>query len=317
MNRLLYTAPLATLASIGVAINSAYYFHSFIHSGYGPNYAVALAVAFMFLEVALWLYSSYRQWYLAILKFAIVFYSIFITLSGQYFSTSIAETTARKAISNTTGYEEEIQDYREQIEALNGQIDKYIDQNRLFGSERNRADRERAETKRDELQQRLYNARDMLRSEEAIIEPPKTAYDLFAGWTKIDTDTIRFVFQLFASTLLALLAPISLTMIRRGRDVPEPEPIQPVEPPSFGTFNPGLPDHDKATILKMLLWYVEHSNGDLMLPEQAEKEFKRLHEEKETVKKYSLDDCRAVYDEIISRGLEGETAEIIRSEVLR
>jgi hypothetical protein len=331
MKKFLYVLPLLAVATLGIYDNTKYYEISFIQSGYNSMSRI-LAITFISAECILWLYN-FKQWFWKILKVSILLYSISVTLSGQFFDSSLIESESNKNAVITQDYTEEINDYREQITALNARIDTYIEQQRLFGSERNRADRENAEKDLKEVQDKLDKARNIKRETETV-ERPKTSYIYYAELLNkllkkdFHKDDIRVLFQLFSSVILALLAPMSLSKIRTYKSKPVqkkskhkklkmpklklPKISMPkLKLPAVKKTPEPEPEPMKRTsasnIVKMLLT----GNNCLLSPQIAYEEF-MVHPDREKKKLiYSIEDCTDMYDFIVLNKLENKNKDEI------
>ena len=330
--KFLYILPLAALAALGISINSAYYFDSFINAGYPVLFAYGLSGSFMGLEAVIWIYPG-RSWFLPALKFSIIVFSISATLGSQFFSTSELESDITKAVYVELDTSGDVEYYRDQIKILNTRIDEYISQQLIFGSERNREEREKAESDKAKYELKLEGSQNQKQEDVEKINKPLSIYSFYAYRIpeilsgNFGEDFIRVCFQLFSSVLLALIAPICLSMIRMSIIYRKPENDNPIdldfenkeiEEPIKEEKQQKTPENksrtkDLARIIDMLLFY--YPDKGIISPEKAVEFFHNINKSRPHVKAYSIEDCKKVYEKVIP--FNGLDKEQIKSEVLQ
>jgi len=303
------------MTATGAILNGIYYNLYFLSAAYPKLLSLFMAMAFIAFELLLWFYTG-KSW-LNILKISMVVFSVAVTMASQYEATSEKETQITSQVFEVKDFSGDIEYYRERIKQLDDRIDEYISQNKVFGTARLKEEREAAEAEKAEIIKKLDELMSRKDTEVEHTIKVSTVYNWFAEDLplifkgEINANFIRIIFQLFSSVILALLAPVSLTLIRRRQsDIGIPTSLS-----AYMPDNQPMAKHDKAQILKMLTYYMP-SGGELMSPEKAVDEFARIHKAKESVKDYSIEECMEVYNEIFSRGLQDKTAEEIKKGVL-
>lgn len=312
----LYIFPLAILAALGISINSAYYFDSFVTAGYPVLFALGLSGSYMGLESVLWLYPG-AGWYLPVLKVAIIFFSISATLGSQFFSTSQLEADINKTIYEEIGTSEAVDYYLEQIKKQDDRIDSiYREREEKTIYTLSQSSLENAELKKSEYEKKLEEARRENEIDFQEITKPLSIYSFYAYRIPEiingdrGEDFIRVLFQLFSSVILALVAPICLSMIKVSASPGDKELGATGE---VEIEKGGLTDHDKARITKMLLYfYPEH--GVIIDSEKAAKHFQTLKKGNGDLKEYSVSECEEVRIEVLKH--DGKEKDEIIKEVL-
>ena len=321
IRKLAYILPLSLLCAGGIYINGAYYFQSYNNSGYSQFFSLGLSVLFMLLEFTLWFYGS-NKIHLNILKFSIVIYSVTITMGAQYFSTSQLESEITESVYIEIDISGDVEYYRNQIKIQDDRINQiYRQRENDFMFSKTEESLKTAQNEKKNYEVLLESLKEEKTEKVQEINSPKNIYfwyayslpKIFSG--ELSDNFIRVIFQMFSSFLLAIIAPISLTMIR-GYNPPENKitPVVTIVEPTVITPEP-LSTDAKRDIIKMMYWYKEDGKGDVMTPEMASEEFKKIHEEKPSVRNYSVRECQTVWDEIMSRGLQNSSVENIREEL--
>lgn len=335
MKKFLYIFPLSILCAGGIYINGAYYFQSYMSSGYSQFFSLGLAILFMLLEFTLWFYASGKA-YLNILKFSIVIYSVTITMGAQYFSTSKLESEIAETIYVEVDTSGDVEYYRQKIDALDERLNVFIEQQRLFGSERSREEREAVESEKQDWIDKLEESQDRKQDDVQKINKPTSVYNWYAySLPKIfegemSEDFIRVLFQLFSSILLALIAPISLTMIKQYKPAtkqtvtrqvtPEPEEIKTTDGKPLNLNNVKWPrpkrltPPEKSDILRMMYWYKSKETGPVLTPVKTSEAFAKMYKGK-SGRVYTVEECQAVWDEIVSRGVQDSKYGNIKEEL--
>jgi len=340
MKKILGSSPLVVLCLSAIIANGGYYQKSFTDSGYPLFYTWLLSAIFISMEAVLWYYPS-KKWYLVILKFSLVIYSVLITLGAQYFSTSQLESSISEKVYDSIDVGGEIEYYREQIKIQDDRINQIYRQREndfvFTKTEDSLKSAEEAKAKYEAKIDQLTSKKETAIEE---IEKPLSVYSwyayelpkIFKG--ELNDNFIRVMFQFFSSMLLALVAPITLTMLR-GMNLPSaPEkpvseaPTQPEKeikpepkkverkPAKKKTAYEKLSDHEVSDILKMMFWPVVQRTGEPMEPEAMVSGFHKVRETQPYVKEYSLEECKAVYDEVVRRELmDSESDKVVMKEL--
>lgn len=216
-------SPLIVSAGLGVFLNGSYYNSSFLSAGYGAFFSLWLSVSLMLMEAILWLYKP--GWIGNGVKIILLFFSVSMTLGAQFFSTSELQSSTAEQVMIATGSDEQIAYLRSQISKEDQRIDSIFEarakdlvytrtDDALYDAQKRKSNYEA------ELSSLLTDRTEDVRQ----INSPKTLYSwisddmpkiLTSGMTE---NLIRLLYQLISSILLALMAPISLSMIRRVYD---------------------------------------------------------------------------------------------------
>lgn len=303
MKRIFYTFPLAIISIAGIFLNMVYYNRYFLNSNYGINLSWSMAATFIFYESALWFYAN-KKYYLNILKIAMIVFSILVTLSSQFNSTSEKKSNTAKIIYQKTDISGDVEYYRNRIKTLDNRIDEYIKQQLIFGSERNRTERENAETEKKELESKLEKVMIKKKSDIENINTVKSIYYWFShdlprifnsGMTE---EFVRVLFQLFSSIILALMAPVSISMIKNYKKDPiRKEPIIKLKKEKK---RHNLREKDIDNIITMLLFI----KGKMLSAADCADKFKIVNEKKNNaIPAYKKHDIELVRNEIINQGL--------------
>jgi len=305
-----------------------------MHSGYGPFYSLILAIAIMLFESVLWIFAK-KSTPLTILKISIIIYSIFITLGAQFVSTSMQTSKTTEVIFNKTDVSGDVKYYREQINKLDNRIDEYIKQQLIFGSEKNRVERENAEAEKEEYKTLLANAESGKTESIKKINSPKTiyawiAYDFFKIFKSgLSENLIRIILQLFSSFIIALIAPVSFHLIKEVKKTRTFKTDNPCGVESEDTIKEEVVSNSKSpipqkiknelnvnrdikTILDMLLYY--YPENEILSAEKAAEYFINVNKSRPEVKAYSKNECSEVLEKVLP--FDGEPAHKIREAVL-
>ena len=184
-----------------------------------------MSITFIIFESALWIYTS-DKYYLKILKISLVIFSVLVTLSSQFTATSEKEN-----IIINTSYQEidisgDIEYYKKQIKTQDDRI------NQIFRQRENdfiftltEDSLKTAQTEKLKYENLLKDLQSEKKSTVENINKVETIYDwysydlpmLFSG--DVTSDFIRVLFQLFSSIIMALIAPVCLSMIRLYKPV--------------------------------------------------------------------------------------------------
>jgi hypothetical protein len=361
VKKFIFILPLAVLASLGIAINSAYYYQSYDTANYGYLFSIGLSATFMGLEAVLWL-MSVNKWYISVLKVAIVFYSVTITLGSQFYSTSELESDIAKTVYVELDTSGDVEYYRKKIDELDLRINEYIAQQKIFGTERSREERESAEKQKDEYLQKLEGSQNKKQEDVKKINNPISIYSFYAYRIPeilngdIGEDFIRVCFQLFSSVLLAIIAPISLSMIKNYKPVkivhkpfvkkkqpkkdntpilkPEISPklpkvetkteMPPVKQPKTVPIKPPepeiIPDHGMSKIdrknILKMLLWDFDDKRRIAPPEEAEQRFLVVHNDRPEIKAYKKEECKKIYDLLLNKRTAGKNKKEIIEEMI-
>lgn len=309
-----YIMPLWALAALGISINSAYYYDSFLTAGYPWLFAGGLSASFMGVESIIWLYP-FKALYVPVLKVSIILFSISATLGSQFFSTSKLDSEIEKTVFVAADASGNVKYYREQVEILNKRIDEYISQQLVFGTDRNKEALEQARIEKAGYEEKLNFTQDKKDDDIQKINKPVSVYYFYAYRVpeilkgEIEEDFIRVMFQLFSSVIMALIAPICFSMIKSIKIKPKTEKSSPGRKKQQ---KQPLTGHDRSRITKALLYFYPES---VIEPEKAIKYFHTLKKANNDLREYTLSECRKIHTEIMKHS--GKDKEIIIKEVLR
>lgn len=280
-----------------------------------------MAFFFISLEGVLWLYNirllhGTLGLIVKILRYAILIYSVLITLSAQFLSTQRHESDQTSHALQAVDHQKDIDNYAQEISVLNKQIQTYIEQQRIFGTNSNRSDRAAAEARRDlltSLQRQAIEKRDS-QSERIIKALPLTVFDWMDQQLRdpgrSGSENLQLIFQLFGSVLLALMAPICLSMVNLYKERPV-EAVTSLE--RAPELKDGLSDEDLKEIINMF-YYLHHKAGAPVTALSAEAYFRSMHEKHET-KLYTADQIRPIFRTIKRLQLEDLKKSVIFEEL--
>lgn len=231
--------PPIILALLGMGINAQYFNLYFLDGGYPVALSAIMAVAFIGFESYLWFKSDRYRW----LKVSMVIFSILVTLSSQFSSTSAREVEAVITVNEAAGHADDVARYERELVEINEALSAINDaRTEDFMFTRTDSDLEYYRSEKAKYEDLLTEAR--AANWEAVSESTdvRTIYEWFAVDLPdilrdgITPDLIRVLFQLFSSFVLALMAPVCLTLVRSRPVVghvesePEPEPEVTPEP---------------------------------------------------------------------------------------
>jgi len=212
---------------LGMVINGQYFFFYFQEAGYQAVLSPSMAFTFIVFESLLWLRSSRYKW----LKVSMLCFSVLVTMSAQYSSTSKVEVNSANSINQAYGYESNIDRYKDEIKNATDEINRINtmrQENFLFSRTDNDLEYYRAEKARYE--QLLKKERD---SYIKSIPTKKTIYDWFAYdlpqiiKNGVTSEFIRILFQAFSSFVLALVAPVCFSLIEKKEPPTEAKRLKP------------------------------------------------------------------------------------------
>lgn len=327
MKKLFFIIPLSLVAIYGFTLNFDYYSLYFSDANYSGNLPFKMALFFILSELVLWAFSSNKNIISISLKYGLVIFSIFATLSSQFTSTSEKETESNKIVFEKIDHSSTIDHYLNQILIQDNRINQIFNQRGddfLFTkTDDSLLKAESEKLKYEKLLSELQN------KNETEIKEVYTVSSIY-GWFAVELpriaqsglneEFVRVMFQLFSSLILAAMSPVCISLIRnfkpdnkkphkkskhkkivfpkielpvlkfpRFKKIPEPEP--PPEP---------MKKTSASNIVKMIL---SGDNG-LLSPETTYEEF-LAHPDREKKKLiYSIEDCKIIYDFIVSNALE-------------
>jgi len=335
MKKTFYIFPLALLSLGGIILNTVYYLRYFQDANYGYRLSLSMSIFFIFFESALWIYIS-KKWWIIVLKFSMVIFSILITLSSQFSSTSEKESYTAEIVFEKTDISGDVDYYREQISILNKRIDEYVAQQLVFGVLRNKDALEQAKIEKARYESKLDNSQVKKEDDIKIINSPKSIYNWFAEdlprimKSGVNENLIRVLFQLFSSFILALMSPISLSMIKNHGIIRKPAAIAPnksevklpkkiekivTAPPVKQKSEVLLSSMDKKNILKMLLFRFDEI-GLILQPEDAVEKFISVNKDRPEIRAYTLPECKLVYGELTGKTIAGKNKDKIIKELM-
>lgn len=301
---------LSTVALYAFILNGNYYAQYFVDSGYPGFMPQKMAVFFIATELCLWAFASRKNAVSIALKYGLVLFSIFATLSSQYTSTSEKQDNNAELVYEKIDRSADIEMYREQIKIQDERINSIYrqrEENLMFS--RTESDLDKAEAEKAKYEKLLSEAQSVNAVEVSEIYESKTIYAWFAddlprifqeGWT---AEFIRILFQLFSSIILAAVAPMCISMIR-AMDIKKPvsEPINIIQDEIIEEPIIELNKSDKRKIITMIFFYHEKL-GTLISPKDMIKHFEDLHSKDPAIKAYTLEECQAVWDELAQNKL--------------
>lgn len=312
--RLLYLLPLWALAALGISINSAYYYDSFLTAGYPTLFAGGLSASFMGLESILWLYP-FKARYIPALKVSIILFSVSATLGSQFFSTSKLDSEIDRAVYISADTSGDIQYLRDQVEILDNRIDEYISQQLIFGTDRNKEALRQTRTEKAKYEEKLDFSHEQKTINVEKINKPMSIYSFYAHRVpeilkgEIQEDFIRVLFQLFSSVIMALMAPLCFSMIKGIKSKQRAEKSKGLR--AIRQKEP-LSEHDKRRILKVFLYFYPER---VVTPEEATKHFHTLKMANKNLREYTLPECQKIHNKVLKHA--GKDKEIILREVLK
>jgi len=312
----LITLPLIILSFVGVLVNLIYYINSFNNSGYGSLLAVLMSVCFLGLEYVLYLYNIKilsNRW-LKALKVLIISFSIVITMSAQFFSTSVNEVISNKAVNKSAIYLQQIEDNRAEKLKKEKLLETYSLQ------DNSKSARQDTEARIEFLSNDNIRLYALLLSKDTITEKPKNSYTYYADKIPgVEPEDVRIIFQFISSFILAILAPVALTIMKHVRSsessvTVKPEPIQPEKIPEV-VKDPKIKNSVIQVLILLLFTFDE--NKEIMEPQEAFVRFNKLLKNKRpNVIPHTLEEITEVYNLIIKNKIKGKTADTIRQGVL-
>lgn len=307
MKKTLFIFPLIFLSIMGLLANAIYYYQSFIQSGYISILAFIMLICFLGLEYILYLYKVKNGW-LRLLKVSVIIFSILITLSAQFFATSQDEIKSKKSLNNSSIILRQIENNELEIKQLNEQIINYSKQHWVNTKDA----REDAQQRKDFLTNKNLELYETITSEEAIIEIAKSTYTYYAEILKCNSEGIRIWFQLFSSILLALISPVSLSLIHTVKLKSEIKIVPKVEQEKK-SVDPNKIKH-VAQIVQMLL--LKHNQTkQIYKPLEAYEKF-QLMKNNPNVFKHTLQEIEDVYSIMIKKNLLNKSYDNIKKGVL-
>lgn len=327
IKQLLYIIPLFIVAAGGIYINTKYYWYYFIDSSYPEGLSIIMAIFFILFESILWLYNTKN---LAALKISLVVFSVFVTFSSQFLSTSVQESETAHTVYQAVDTSGDIDRYQKEIENINAEIakiNKARTEDFMFTRTDSDLDYYRSEKSKYEALLSDAKAKNEISIQEVV--EVKTIYKWFAEdlpnifKNGLDETLIRVLFQLFSSVILALAGPVCLSQIRKYREFQpkqtktrkrksEPKKVtkqtvkQKKDP--FGN----LTTKGVENIIKMLTSHPAYPET-MYQPSEAHNGFKKVWSEQEA-KIYTEEECRLVYNWIYDKGLMGKEVEVIQEE---
>ncbi len=340
-HRIITTLKISILLSVSAFafyLNAGYYELYFISSGYQERLSLQMSVFFITSEFSLWAFSGNKNFISILLKYGLIIFSIFATLSSQFTSTSQLESDNKIEVSSKIDMSSDIEYYREQIRIQDNRIDEIFNQRGdSFLFTKTEDSLMKAESEKLKYENLLSEALNDHREEIEEIYNVKSIYYWFSTDLPmilndgLNENLIRVLFQLFSSFILAAMAPVCISILRSSRkekemDQVDPDTVQEENPkateedhheyPSYTppAEDPELSGIDKREILKMITY--KYPDEKFMQPEEAAEYFKKFSEKNPNVKPYSVQDCRKVYDELFDKNLEGEDKEKIKEMIL-
>lgn len=359
--KFLYIIPLSLSALIGLFINASYYRTGFLNNGYIGYYPLILAIAFILFEAVLWLYIN-KNAAITALKVSILIFSVNITLGAQFFSTSTQEAETTDKIFKTLDTSGMVQHYLDQIAIQNNRIDSiYRDRENDNIYTLSEDSLIAATAEKSKYEKLLLEAQGKKETAVKKINSPKTIYKWMAedmplifrsGWTE---NLVRIIQQLFSSILLALMAPVSLSLIRKVIDEdkaktskpngigiknkvkeliktikgklkskkPEDLEIIDIDSALDNTKWPRLEEikPDPTPTVKTDLEYIlemllyYYPDNGILSPEKSAEWFIDIHKKKPWIKSFTKKECEKIYNKILP--FNGMDKEDIKMEGLK
>jgi len=309
MKRLLKISPLIIVASYGFFLNSKYYTYYFKDSGYPGLMPILMALFFILSEVVLWSYSSNKNKVALFLKYGLVLFSIFATLSSQYNSTSTKILDNKKVVYEKIDNTKIIESYLEQIKIQDKRIDQIFRQRENdFIFTLTDDSLKYAQDEKLKYQKKIEDLQTENKKDIQEVFTDKSIYKWFAidlpriSKGGLNEEFIRVLFQLFSSLILAFIAPVCITLARNIYNI-EIIKLLPVKKKTVKKTVKKL-NLDKGNIddIITILLYVK---GNMLTAKECAEKFTGVYDRTENVKykKYTEDKCKIVRDEIIRQGL--------------
>ena len=342
MKKIFFILPLVIVSAFGFFLNGNYYFYYFESSGYPGLMPVLMSLFFISSELILWSFSSNKNAVSIILKYGLVLFSVVATLSSQYNSTSEKESDSEIIVFEKIDHSSTISHYLNQIAIQDDRINAIFEERKeksyygLTDDEMNFAQDEK--TKYEKL---LYDLQNKNEIEIKDVYKVDSIYAWFAvdlpriASSGLNEEFIRVIFQLFSSLILAAMSPVCISLVRtykpdnKKSDVKrKPKKtrhkkyvfpkikiptvkIPKIKLPAIKKIHASEPEPMKRTSASNIVKMILSGDNGLMSPVIACEEFLQ-HPERESKKLiYSLEDCRTIYDFIVSSGLENKNKDEI------
>ena len=335
MKKFLFILPLIAVSSFGFLLNGNYYRYYFHDSGYPGTMPVLMAVFFISSELILWSFSSSKNAISIILKYGLVLFSVVATLSSQYNSTSEKESDSEIIVYEKIDHSSTINHYLNQVKIQDDRI------NQIFEERKNKSyygltDDEMvfAQTEKAKYEKLLYDLQNKNEEEIKEVYEIKSIYLWFAvdlpriAKSGLNEEFIRIIFQLFSSLILAAMSPVCISLIRTHK-TDNKKTVKKAKKKKFNFLKIKLPvlklpkirrklkpaeaivhEPMKKTsalnIVKMLL-----RDDVLMSPEVACEEFRAIKDSATRGLRYSVEECKIIYDFIVGNGLENNSKDKI------
>jgi hypothetical protein len=327
------------MAGFAFYLNSKYYLYYFKDSGYPENMPFLMAIFFISSELILWSFSNQKNFVSILLKYGLVIFSILATLSSQFASTSERNSENERLVYEKIDNSGIIAEYQEEIKIQNDRINDIFTERKeksyygLTEDELKYAQEEKAK-----YEQKIEALRFENKAEIQEVFVVENMYHWMASdlprifKNGLNEEFIRVIFQLFSSLILAAIAPVCISLIRtfkfehkkqsgkfKHKKIMLPKIRLPkiklpkIKLPAIKKIPSPVPEPEPlkrtsiSNIVKMLL---TGENG-LLSPEIASKEFTKIKDCKSRGLMYCIDECRQVYDFIVSHGLENKNKDEI------
>lgn len=205
-----------------LSLNGIYYNRYFLDSGYPIRLSLGMAVFFILSELFLWAYPIKEFRGYKFLRVSLIVFSILVTLSSQFSSTSQKESTAKRELYDAVDTSGEVDRYQTEIDLANEQIKRIgrMREEQLI-IKNTEDDLEYWRAEKSKYEELLREARSENTEQVQKIIEVRTVYHWIAEDLPlilkqgITPDLIRVLFQAFSSLTLAIVAPISLTQVKR------------------------------------------------------------------------------------------------------
>ncbi len=302
-----------------------------------------MATFFISSELCLWAFSSNKNAVSISLKYGLVIFSIFVTLSSQYTSTSEKYSDSAVEIYEKIDNSLLIKDYREQIKIQDTRIDQIFRQRENdFMFTMTDESLKFAQSQKSKYEALLKELLTQDKQEIIKVYEVSNIYQWFSVdlprifKSGLNEEFIRVIFQLFSSLILAAMSPVCISLLRsykppkqrkavKPKQIPKPKvsklavQLEPTEQENLAISEiipeSIIPEPVIIPELEIKLTKTGASNIVIMLlkedylklsPEEVSAGFEKLPDATRHNLHYSSEECRVMQDFIISNKLEDE-----------
>ncbi len=342
LKKLTYIIPLIIVTAFGFYLNSRYYQYYFQDAGYPGAMPLLMATFFISSELCLWAFSSNKNAVSISLKYGLVIFSIFVTLSSQYTSTSEKYSDSAVEIYEKIDNSLMIADYRDQVKIQDTRIDQIFRQRENdFMFTMTDESLKFAQSQKSKYEALLKKLLSQDKQEIKKVYEVSNIYQWFSVdlprifKSGLNEEFIRVIFQLFSSLILAAMSPVCISLLRAYKPPKQKKPVKPKQAPKPRAsklavqLEPTEPENLAISEIipesiipepvvipePVKLTKTGASNIVIMLlkedylklsPEEVSSGFEKLPDATKHNLHYSPEECKIMQDFIISNKLEDE-----------